>query len=167
MKRLQLCGAGLMLACSAGAMAQVEPYPTAVQGADGSMYTRSQVAAEFLEAQRLGLVVSGEQDIPAATPLQMQMIANAGRHAIGQADETIVAATNDADDTIVVWGNPQLLRAKTSAEAAEANRLGLLSFGEGDPPIATAAQEAQIAAAGRRAVQEARFGGDLARAAGR
>lgn len=46
-------------------------------------------------------------------------------------------------------------RAEVRAETDEAARLGLLSFGEGDPPTATAAQQALIAAAGERALTAA------------
>jgi hypothetical protein len=48
------------------------------------------------------------------------------------------------------------MRTRIQAEAAEANRLGLLSVGEGDPPIATAEQEKMISDAGRRAVDSLR-----------
>jgi Domain of unknown function (DUF4148) len=46
---------------------------------------------------------------------------------------------------------PGKTRAEVIAEMQEARRLGLLHFGESDPPIATAEQEVQIAEAGRRA----------------
>ncbi|MBA3254264.1 MAG: DUF4148 domain-containing protein [Pseudomonadota bacterium] len=42
-------------------------------------------------------------------------------------------------------------RAQVKAELREAARLGLLSFGEGDVPVATPAQEQLIADAGRHA----------------
>ena len=44
--------------------------------------------------------------------------------------------------------------AQVKAELREAARLGLLSFGEGDVPIATPAQEQLIADAGRHAAEK-------------
>ena len=45
-------------------------------------------------------------------------------------------------------------RAQVKAELREAARLGLLSFGEGDVPVATPAQEQLIADAGRHAAEK-------------
>jgi hypothetical protein len=45
-------------------------------------------------------------------------------------------------------------RAEVLAELQEATRLGLTSFGEGDPPIATAEQERLIAKAGHDAAEQ-------------
>ncbi len=45
-------------------------------------------------------------------------------------------------------------RAEVVAELREAQRLGLTSFGEGDPPIATAEQERLIAKAGHDAAEQ-------------
>ena len=45
-------------------------------------------------------------------------------------------------------------RAEVLAELREATRLGLTSFGEGDPPIATAEQERLIAKAGHDAAEQ-------------
>ena len=45
-------------------------------------------------------------------------------------------------------------RAVVLAELREAQRLGLTSFGEGDPPIATAEQERLIAKAGHDAAEQ-------------
>lgn len=45
-------------------------------------------------------------------------------------------------------------RAEVVAELEEAQRLGLLSSGDGNVPVATAEQEALIAAAGRRAAKQ-------------
>lgn len=45
-------------------------------------------------------------------------------------------------------------RAEVLAELREAARLGLLSVGEGDPPIATAEQERLIAKAGHDAAEQ-------------
>jgi hypothetical protein len=45
-------------------------------------------------------------------------------------------------------------RAEVVAELREAQRLGLLSVGEGDPPIATAEQERLIAKAGQDAAEQ-------------
>jgi len=122
--------------------------------ADGvSTVTRAQVKAELREAIRLGLIVNGEHDFPTIAPAQGRMIAATGRRAAGH--------------DIVARGDPRVLRVKIQAEASEANRLGLLSFGEGDPPIATAEQEQQIAAAGRRALDALRVAEHVARAPAR
>lgn len=166
MPRLHLCSSALLLAVSAGAYAgaydSIEPYPAALESPSASTVTRAQVIAELQEALRLGLIVHGEGALPVATPVQMTMIVNAGRRAAGYALVAEQAAEVQADDTVIVWGDARLLRAKVRAETIEAARLGLLSFGEGDPPVATAEQERQIAAAGRRAVEEARFGSSVA-----
>ena len=166
MTRLHLCGSALLLAVSAGAYAGpyagIEPYPAAVEVALASTVTRARVSAELQEALRLGLIRSGEGDFPVVTPAQMTMIANAGARAAGNAAAIAPGDGAQADDTVIVWGDPRLLRAKVRAETIEAARLGLLSFGEGDPPVATAAQEQQIAAAGRRAVEEQRSPGNVA-----
>ena len=45
-------------------------------------------------------------------------------------------------------------REQVQAELREATRLGLVSMGEGDAPIATAEQERLIAKAGRDAAQQ-------------
>jgi predicted RNase H-like HicB family nuclease len=50
-------------------------------------------------------------------------------------------------------------RAEVVAELEEAQRLGLLSVGDGELPVATAEQEALIAAAGRRAAEQLRVAG--------
>jgi hypothetical protein len=53
-------------------------------------------------------------------------------------------------------------RAEVQAELREAQRLGLVSIGEGDMPIATAEQERMIAKAGHDAAgQFAKSAGDL------
>lgn len=55
-------------------------------------------------------------------------------------------------------------RAEVRAETEEAARLGLLSFGDGDPPTATTAQAALIAAAGEKALTAARAASPVAAA---
>jgi hypothetical protein len=53
-------------------------------------------------------------------------------------------------------------RAEVLAELREAQRLGLVSIGEGDMPIATAEQERMIVKAGRDAAEQfAKSAGDL------
>jgi len=71
--------------------------------------------------------------------------------------EVIAELQAEPVDTFVMSGDPRMLRARIHAEAVQAGRLGLLSFGEGDPPVATAAQEELIAAAGEQAVGQARL----------
>ncbi|HEU0198987.1 MAG TPA: DUF4148 domain-containing protein [Burkholderiaceae bacterium] len=50
-----------------------------------STLTRTQVIAEAVEAKRLGLLDHGEVNPPVATPVQLRMVAEAGRRAIAQA----------------------------------------------------------------------------------
>lgn len=131
MKQVHSSSVALLLAVTTSAWAGVEPYPEAVQGQHMSSMTRAQVITELHEAIRLGQMY----DYPMMYA-QTQKLANAGEQAGG---------------AVVSRGDQRQLRAKISAEAAEANRLGLLSSGEGDTPVATAAQEDLIAAAGERA----------------
>jgi hypothetical protein len=54
--------------------------------------------------------------------------------------------------------SPERSRAEVVAELREAQKLGLISVGESDAPIATAEQEALIAKAGHDAEQYAKSG---------
>lgn len=49
-----------------------------------SVKSRAEVSAEAREAQRLGLLTIGEEDVRIATAAQEQLIAAAGRRAVGQ-----------------------------------------------------------------------------------
>jgi hypothetical protein len=53
------------------------------------------------------------------------------------------------------WGKSVKPRAEVVAELREAQRLGLVGYGEVEARIATPEQERQIAEAGRRAVEQA------------
>jgi hypothetical protein len=152
MGRVQICVAAVLLAVAANARADGEMYPPLAVDEGVPVKTRAQVVAELQQAIRLGLMVEGAHDFPAVSPAQDRMIARAGGQAAG--DDQAIA--RDADDVVVVWGDPRAMRTRIQAEAAEANRLGLLSVGEGDPPIATAEQEKMISDAGRRAVDSLR-----------
>jgi hypothetical protein len=155
MGRVRLCVAAVLLAASANAGAGGGLYPPLAFDEGISIKTRAQVIAELHEAIRLGAMQEGERDFPAVTSAQSRAIARAVERAGGEeAAQQAVAAY--PDDVIVVWGDPRVIRTRIQAEAAEANRLGLLSFGEGDPPVATSEQEQMIAAAGRRAVDRLR-----------
>jgi hypothetical protein len=132
MKQAHLSSVALMLAVTSSAWAGVEPYPDAVQDKEVSTKTRSEVIAELREAQRLGLMTSGEGDFPS------------------------VKVSQQSADSATLQGDARTMRAKIHAETIEANRLGLLSVGEGNPPVATAEQEELIAAAGVQAVNLAR-----------
>jgi len=58
-----------------------------------------------------------------------------------------------SDGTIVVWGDARVVRARIQAEAAsQSPRLAELRRGRS--PVATAAQERLIAAAGQRAAEQ-------------
>jgi len=85
----------------------------------------AEVIADLHEAQRLGLMSNAESGLP-----------NVGA----------------AGDGHTFGGDPGVVRTRTHAETVEAGRLGILSFGEGDPRVATASQETMITAAGRQAV---------------
>ena len=144
MRWSQSCVSGFLLLASAAAWAGIEPYPAAVMGETVSTRSRAEVVAELHEAIRSGTMY----DFP-FTYTDRLALAKARRDIAGNAQ---AAAQND--NTVVVWGDARVVRARVQAEAAEANRLGLLSFGEGNPPVASAAQEQQIAAAGQRAAEQ-------------
>lgn len=55
------------------------------------------------------------------------------------------------NDWAAIDNGGQSTRAKVEAELREAQRLGLLTIGDGDLPVATAEQEAAIEEAGRQA----------------
>jgi hypothetical protein len=57
-------------------------YPDPIVVAEASAKTRAQAMAEFLEAQRLGLLPKGDGDQPEATAEQERLIEVAGRHAV-------------------------------------------------------------------------------------
>jgi len=155
MRQIQACVSGFLLAVTATAWAGVEPYPEAVIGEAPSTRTRAEVVAELREA-----ILAGQMfDHPYMYRDQLAH-ARAGNPVAGD-PRAEGPAIISADGSVVVWGNARLMRAKIQAEAAEANRLGLLSFGEGDPPVATAEQERLIAAAGRRAVATLQVIGSL------
>jgi hypothetical protein len=132
MKQACFSSVALMLAVTSSAWAGVEPYPDAVQAEQLSAKTRSEVIAELREAQRLGMISSGEGDFPS------------------------VKVSQQPADSATLQGDARTMRAKIHAETIEAANLGLLSFGNGNPPVATAEQEKLIAAAGELAVNLAR-----------
>ena len=147
MTRVQTCSAAVLLAACTAAWAGGGMYPplAADDGAPGR--TRAEVVAELHEAIRSGRMYDN-----LFTYEDKWALAEARALA---ASETQVAGrvTISPDGAVVVWGDARAARVRIQAEAAEANRLWLISFGEGDPPAATAEQEALIAAAGRRAVE--------------
>lgn len=146
MKRVQSCNAAILLAASTAAWAGGGMYPPLAVDDGVPGRTRAEVVAELHEAIRSGRMY----DHP-----YMYSDWLAFAQASSRVDDETQAAgqvTIDANGAVVVWGDTHLMRVKIQAEAAEANRLGLLSFGEGDPPVATAEQEMLIAAAGRRAI---------------
>jgi hypothetical protein len=134
MKRVLTTSAALVLSVTASAWAavgpqySVEPYPASFLVEKASPRTRPEVLAELHEAQRLGLMSGVEGDF------------------------FNVKVGQEAGDAAVGWADAGAIRVKVRAEALEAARLGMLSVGEENPPIATAEQEKMITAAGRRAV---------------
>jgi len=147
MWQAKTCGTAFLLCVATAAWAGVEPYPEAVMGQAVSTKTRAEVVAELRDAIRLGRMYDFP-DLYSDKQAREEEIrqASVAAQAAGQ------PATFDAGDVVIVWGDARLVRVKIQAEAAEANRLGLLAFGEGDPPVATEEQEQLIAAAGRRAI---------------
>lgn len=130
MTRVQLSSVALMLAASTVAWADGGAYPPPYPvSADVAGKTRAQVIAELHEAQRLGLVTPVDGDFVSVK------VAEQGRDAI--ADQRV-------------------LRVQVRAETQEAARLGLLGNGEGGSTFATPQQQEMIAAAGRRAADDAR-----------
>ena len=153
MRRVHGCVSGLLLAISATAWAGVEPYPEAITGPAVSTKTRAEVVAELQDA-----ISSGRIDLPYMYAERVAFAQSSG--AAGDVQST-TQVTAGPDGAVVVWGDARLARVRIQAEATEANRLGLLAFGEGDPPIATAEQEQLIAAAGRRAIAGLQVVGSL------
>jgi hypothetical protein len=148
MRRVHSCAAGLLLAVCTGAWAGGGLYPPlAVDDGVGSK-TRAEVIAELQEAIR-----SGKMYDQLFTYEDGRALAAARALAASEAQASGQSASASSPDVVVVWGDARSLRTRIQAEAAEANRLGLLAFGEGDPPVATAEQEELIAAAGRRAIE--------------
>lgn len=147
MTRVQSCGAAVLLAASTAAWAGGGIYPPLAvdDGVPGK--TRAEVVAELHEAIRSGRMY----DFPYMYA-DWPALAQAGNRA-GAETQAAGQVTIGPDGAVVVWGDTRAARVRIQAEAAEANRLGLLSFGEGDPPVASAEQEQLIAAAGRRAVE--------------
>jgi hypothetical protein len=154
MRRVHGCVSGLLLAISATAWAGVEPYPEAITGPAVSTKTRAEVVAELQDAISRGRMY----DLPYMYADRVAFAQSSG--AAGDVQST-TQVTAGPDGAVVVWGDARLARVRIQAEATEANRLGLLAFGEGDPPIATAEQEQLIAAAGRRAIAGLRVVGSL------
>lgn len=142
MRQVHLSAFAAVLALTTQAWAGGEPYPADAGYDAAAGKTRSQVIAEVHAAQRLGLMSNVESDFPSAA------VGGASGNSVGAAESRTV-------------------RARIHAEAVEAGRLGLLSFGEGNPPVATTAQEELIAAAGRRAVDDIQTAQRVVRATGK
>jgi hypothetical protein len=141
MRRVHSSAVAAVLAIATNAWAGGGPYPVDAGDHPAPSMTRSQVIAELHEAQRLGLVSNVGSDFPS------------------------VGGSGGTGDTFSA-GDPRTVRARLHAEAVEAGRLGVLSSGEGNPPIATASQEELIAVAGRRAVDDLQTAQRVVRATG-
>ena len=128
MKRVHLSAVALLLAITTSAWADGGPYSPDISYDHASGKTRAQVIAELQEAQRLGLMTLLDGDF------------------------VNLKVTEKAGDTIV---DQRALRVQIRAETQEAARLGLLSNGEGGSTFATPQQQEMIAAAGRRAADDA------------
>ncbi|MBK9245441.1 MAG: hypothetical protein IPM30_11490 [Burkholderiales bacterium] len=141
MRRIHFSAAAAVLAITTHAWAGGGPFPADATQDLTSLNGGAQVIAELHEAQRLDLLSNVERDFPSVV--------------VGGASDSALSA----DD-------PRTVRAKIHAETVEAGRLGVLGSGEGDQPVATAAQEELIAAAGRRAVDDLRAEQRVVRATG-
>jgi hypothetical protein len=82
----------IAVACSAiiagcGSLSYDAPAISMQSAADnaGPQVTRARVVAELREAQRLGLITVGEEDVPQPTAEQNRMIAEAGNRAAEEA----------------------------------------------------------------------------------
>ena len=71
----------LALAFAGSAFAGGGPYPQPAIPTSDSAKSRAEVVAELREAQRLGLLTTGEEDVRTPTPSQASQIAEAGRRA--------------------------------------------------------------------------------------
>lgn len=149
MTRLQGCTAAVLLAVGTGAWAGGGLYPPLAVDDGVVTKTRAQVTAELQEAIR-----SGKMYDQLFTYEDKRALDEARALAASEAQASGQSASASSSDVVVVWGDARVVRAKIRAETEEANRLGLLAFGEGDPPIATAEQEELIAAAGRLAISQ-------------
>lgn len=132
MKRVHCSSIALLLAVTTSAWAGGGLYPRDTDPAGAPGKTRAEVSTELHDAQRLGLMAGVEGRFPGAEVDQ-------GRGSMGDSPA-------DAGKS----------RGQVRAETDEAGRLGLLSIGEGNPAVASAEQEALIAAAGKRALGQAR-----------
>ena len=148
MRRVHSCAAGLLLAACTGAWAGGGLYPPLAVDDGLVTKTRAEVTAELQEAIR-----SGKMYEHLFTYEDKRALAEDRALAASEAQASGQSASASSSDVVVVWGDARVARVRIQAEAAEANRLWLISFGEGDPPVATTEQEALIAAAGRRAVE--------------
>jgi hypothetical protein len=133
MSRIHLFTVPLLLAVSASAWAGGGPYPATID--TPSTRTRAEVVTDLREAQRLGQMSSVDYTFP------------------------VYRGEMGPDGVFIVWGDRHelIVRERVRAETRMAAAFGLLSFGEGDPPIATAEQERLIAEAGQRAADRARL----------
>lgn len=71
----------LALLVAGSAFAGGGPYPLPAVPTSEAAKSRAEVVAELREAQRLGLMTNGEQDIRVASPGEERQIAEAGRRA--------------------------------------------------------------------------------------
>lgn len=156
MRRVHGCAAGILLAFGAAAWAGGGVYPPPAVDDGAAPKSRAEVVAELQEAIRTGRMY----DVTFTYADKQALAASDQRDGSAEVAGVRPQATF-ADDAIVVWGDARVMRTKIQAEAAEANRLGLLSFGEGNPPVATEEQEQMIAAAGRRAIAHVWLVGSL------
>ena len=80
---LAIAGACSAIVVGCGSLSYDAPAVSMRSAADdaGPQVTRARVVAELREAQRLGLITTGEEDIPSFTDEQNRMVAAAGEGA--------------------------------------------------------------------------------------
>ena len=81
MKSIHAASSVFAMLFAGAALAGGGPYPLPAIPTSDFAKSRAEVVAELREAQRLGLVTTGEEDVRTPTAREAQMIAEAGRRA--------------------------------------------------------------------------------------
>jgi hypothetical protein len=95
MKSIRFASSVFAMLFAGAALAGGGPYPLPAIPQSDFVKSRAEVKAELREAQRLGLVTTGEEDVRTPTPREAQMIAEAGRRAAE--NERIAAESKRAE----------------------------------------------------------------------
>ena len=95
MKSIHAASSVFAMLFAGAALAGGGPYPLPAIPQPDSFKSRAEVVAELREAQRLGLVTTGEEDVRTPTAREAQLIADAGRRAAEH--ERLVAESKRAE----------------------------------------------------------------------